>query len=106
MASPNSYSLLGGEDEGLEDEGLDAAADDSPPPGSPDHTAADHGWDSFVNSLTATAKGELGTVDEILISYANFAGSEFRTFDVESAKVMGQITALEKAMDQDHDKVV
>jgi hypothetical protein len=101
MASPNSYSLLGGEDEGL-----DAAADDSPPPGSPNHTAAAHGWDSFVNSLTATAKGELGTVNEILISYANFAGSEFCTFDVESAKVMGRITALEKAMDQDHDKVV
>jgi hypothetical protein len=84
MASPNSYSLLGGEDEGL-----DAAADDSPPPGAPDHTAAAHGWDSFVNSLTATAKGELGTVDEILISYTNFASGEFRAFDVKSTKVMG-----------------
>ncbi len=48
----------------------------------------------------------MGTVDEILISYANFAGGEFCTFDVESTKVMGRITAMEKAMDHDHDEVV
>jgi hypothetical protein len=100
MASPNSYFLLG------EDEEPGAAADDSPPSGSSDPRATAHGWDSFVNSLNATAKGELGAIDEILISYANFAGGEFRAFDVESAKVMGQITAMEEAMDHDHSEVV
>jgi hypothetical protein len=100
LASPNSYSLLG------DDEDMDAVAAALPPHGSPDHKATAHGWDSFVNSLTTTAKGELGAVDEILISYANFAGGEFRTFDVESAKVMGCITAMEDALDHDHDEVV
>ncbi len=89
MASPNSYSLLG------EDEEPSAANDDLPPSGSSDPRATAHGWDSFVNSLNATAKGELGAVDEILISYTNFAGGEFRAFDVKSAKVMGRITAME-----------
>ncbi len=58
MASPNSYSLLG------EDKEPSAADDDSPPSGSSDPRATAHGWDSFVNSLNATAKGELGAVDE------------------------------------------
>jgi methyl-accepting chemotaxis protein len=100
LASPNSYSLLG------EDEEPSAANDDLPPSGSSDPRATAHGWDSFVNSLNATAKGELGAVDEILISYANFAGGEFRAFDVESAKVMGRITAMEEAMEHDHGAVV
>jgi hypothetical protein len=100
MAPPNSYSLLG------EDEELDPTADAAPPPGSKDPRATAHGWDSFVNSLDATAKGELGVVDKILISYANFAGGEFRTFNAESAKVMGRIIAMEEAMDHDHNEVV
>ena len=56
--------------------------------------------------IDATAKGELGVVDEILISYTNFAGSEFCSFDVESARVMGRIIAMENAMDHDRDEVV
>ncbi len=83
MASPNSYYLLG------EDEESVTAAHAAPPPGSNNPRATVHGWDLFVNSLDATAKGELGVVDEILISYTNFAGSEFCSFDVESARVMG-----------------
>jgi hypothetical protein len=82
MASPNSYTLLG------EDKESDPTANAAPPPGSNDPRATAHGWNSFVNSLDATAKGKLGVVDDILISYANFAGGEFCTFDVESARVM------------------
>ena len=48
----------------------------------------------------------MGVVDKILISYANFAGAEFCTFDVESAKVMGPIIAMEEALDHDHNEVV
>jgi len=48
----------------------------------------------------------LGVVDDILISYANFAGEEFRTFNIESARVMDRIIAMEDAMEFDHDAVV
>ena len=62
MASPNSYSLLG------EDEESDPTANAAPPPRSNNPRATAHGWDLFVNSLDATEKGELVVVDEILIS--------------------------------------
>jgi len=84
MASPNPFTPLG-EDEVSNPR--EDAEDTAPPPGSNALVPA-HGWDSFVNSLDETAQRELGVVDDILISYANFAGDEFRMFDIESARVM------------------
>ena len=100
MASPNPYSPLG------EDEESNPTDDAAPPPGSDDPRAPAHGWDSFVNSLDETAKGELGVVDDILILYANFSGDAFRMFDVKSARVMDKIIAMEDALECDHDEVV
>ncbi len=88
MASPNPYTPLG------EDEVLDprAEADEAvPPPGTTNPRAPTLGWDSFVNSLGANAQRDLGVVDEILISYANFAGDAFNTFDVDSVRIMDRI---------------
>ena len=82
MASPNPYTPLG------EDEESNPTEDAMPPPGSNDPRAPAHGWDSFVNSLDVTAQRKLGVVDDILISYANFAGDAFCMFNVESATVM------------------
>ncbi len=73
-----------------------AEADEAaPPPGTTHSRVPTHGWDSFVNSLGANAQLELGVVDEILISYANYAGDAFNTFDVDSARIMDHIIALE-----------
>ncbi len=109
MASPNPFTPLG-EDEisnpseiSNPREDADAAA---PPPGYTDPRAPTHGWDSFVHSLDETAQRELGVVDDILISYANFAGEEFRMFDIKSARVMDQIIAMEDALEFDHDEVI
>ncbi len=44
-------------------------------------------------------------IDEILISYANFAGDAFNTFDVDSAHVMTRIIALEQSMGSDRDEI-
>jgi hypothetical protein len=102
MASPNPYTPLG------EDEILDprAEADEAaPPPDNPHSRVLTHGWDSFVNSLGANEQRELGVIDEILISYANFAGDAFNTFDIDSAHVMGRIIALEQSMGSDHDEI-
>jgi hypothetical protein len=52
MESPNSYAILGA------DEDSDDPTDTTPPPGSPDPGATPHGWDSFVNSLDESAKRE------------------------------------------------
>jgi len=49
---------------------------------------------------------ELVAAASILISYANFAGDEFRMFDLASARVMDCIIAMEEAMKFDHDEVV
>ncbi len=89
MASPNPYTPLG-EDEIVEPR--TEAAEAAPPPNNP-HS---YGWDSFINSLGADAQRELGVIDEILISYANFAGDAFNTFDVDSAHGMTRIIALEQ----------
>ena len=109
MASPNPFTPLG-EDEisnpseiSNPREDADAAA---PPPGYTDPRAPTHGWDSFVHSLDETAQRELGVVDDILISYANFAGEEFRMFDIESARMMDRIIAMEDALEFNHDEVV
>jgi hypothetical protein len=103
MASPNPYTPLG------EDEVLDpnAEADEAaPPPGTNNLWAPTLGWDSFVNSLGASAQRDLGVVDEILISYANFAGDAFKTFDVDSARIMDRIIAIEDAMEFDLNEIV
>jgi hypothetical protein len=109
MASPNPFTPLG-EDEistlseiSNPREDADAAA---PPPDYTDPRAPTRGWDSFVHSLDETAQRELGVVDDILISYANFTGEEFRMFDIESARVMDRIIAMEDALEFDHDEVV
>ena len=99
-ASANSYLLLGDNEE------LDLAEATTPPPGSPDRQAVAHGWDAFIPSLTTTKKGELGAIDEILVSYANFAGGAFRMFEEESSQVMDCIMAMEDALEHDHDEVV
>ena len=101
MASPNPFTPLGEDEISNPREDADAAA---PPPGYTDPRAPTHGWDSFVHSLDETAQRELGVVDDILISYANFAGEEFRMFDIESARVMDQIIAMEDALEFDHDE--
>jgi len=103
LASPNPFTLLGESEISPPREVADALA---PPPVSTDPRAQSHGWDSFVHSLDETAQRELGVVDDILISYANFAGEEFRTFNIESARVMDRIIAMEDAMEFDHDAVV
>jgi hypothetical protein len=100
MASPNPYTPLG------EDEESNPTEDTAPPQGSDNPRALAHGWDSFVNSLDATAQRELGVVDDILILYANFAGDAFCMFDVESARVMDRIIAMEDALECDHNEVV
>ncbi len=103
MASPNPYTPL------EEDEVLDVRdeADEAvPPPGPTNPQAPTHGWDLFVNSLGANAQWELGVVDDILISYDNFAGDAFSTFDVDSAWIMDRIIALEDALEYDHDEVL
>ena len=82
MASPNPYTPLG-EDEVLDPR--DEADEAAPPPGPTNPRAPTHGWDSFINSLGVNAQWELGVVDDILISYANFAGDAFSMFDVNSA---------------------
>jgi hypothetical protein len=103
MASPNPYTPLG-EDEVLDlREEADVAA---PPPGPTNPWAPTHGWDLFVNSLDANAQQELGVVDDILISYANFAGDAFSMYNVDSARIMDRIIALEDALEYDHDEVV
>ena len=51
MASPNSYYLLG------EDEESVTAAHAAPPPGSNNPRGTVHGWDLFVNSLDARGSG-------------------------------------------------
>jgi hypothetical protein len=102
MASPNPYTPLG------EDEILDPraeAAEAAPPPDNPNSRVPTHGWDSFINSLSENAQRELGVIDEILISYANFAGEAFNTFDVDSAHVMTRIIALEQSMGSDRDEI-
>ena len=103
MASPNPFTPLGEDEISNPREDADATA---PPPGSNNPWAPPHGWDSFVHSLDETAQRELGVVDDILISYANFAGKEFRMFDIESARVMDRIIAMEDALEFDHDEVV
>ena len=109
MASPNPFTPLG-DDEILTPSGISNPREDAdaaaPPPGSTDPRAPTHGWDSFVHSLDVTAQRELGVVDDILISYANFAGDEFRMFNIESARVMDRLIAMEDALEFDHDEVV
>jgi hypothetical protein len=46
----------------------------------------------------------LGVIDDILISYANFAGDAFHAFDVDSAHGMTRIIALEQSMEYDRDE--
>ena len=100
IASSNPYTPLG------EDAELKPTEDAVPPQGSNDPRAPAHGWDSFVSSLDVTARQELGVVDDILISYANFAGDAFSMFDVESVRVMDQIIAMEVSLEYDHNEVV
>ena len=101
MASPNPYTPLG-EDEILDPSGEAAAA--APPPNNPHSRAPSHGWDSFINSLGVDAQRDLGVIDEILISYANFAGEAFSTFDVDAAHGMTRIIALEQSMESDRNE--
>jgi hypothetical protein len=97
MASPNRYSPLG-EVEILEPRAEATVA--APPP----QKLHAHGWNSFINSLGADAQRDLGVIDDILISYANFAGDAFHAFDVDSAHGMTRIIALEQSMESDHDE--
>ena len=97
MASPNRYSPLG-EVEILEPRAEVTVA--VPPP----QKLHAHGWNSFINSLGADAQRDLGVIDDILISYANFAGEAFHAFDVDSAHGMTRIIALEQSMESDHDE--
>ncbi len=82
MASPNLYTPLG--EDAIWDPQAEAE-EAAPPPNNPNSWVPTHGWDSFVNSLGANTQRELGVIDEILISYANFAGAAFDSFDVDSA---------------------
>ena len=97
VASPNPYTPLGE----VEISEPRAAATVAAPPPNNSHS---HGWDSFINSLGADAQRDLGVIDEILISYANFAGDAFHTFDVDSAHGMTRIIALEQSMESDRDE--
>jgi hypothetical protein len=114
MASPNRFTPLGDDEISNQREDADAAAPPlgedtdvaATPLGSTDPRAPTLGWDAFVGSLEETAQRELGVVDDILISYANFAGEAFRGFDIESARVMDRIIAMEDALEFDHDEVV
>ncbi len=84
-----------------------AETDEAAPTPDPNNPRAPTlGWDSFVISLGANAQWDLGVVDEILISYANFAGDAFKTFDVDSARIMDQIIAIKDAMEFDLDEIV
>ncbi len=85
LATPNPYTPLGDNEVVVTTAVPDEAAP-APDPNIP--RAPTLGWESFVNSLDAKAQRELGVVDEILISYANFAGDAFKTFDVDSARLM------------------
>ena len=96
----NSYSILG-DDEAT---GADTTTVPSPPTGGQQTMA--HGWDAFVNSLTPNDKVELGAIDEILVSYANFAGGAFRTFEAESDRIMHRILAMEEEWDHDRDEMI
>ena len=98
--SPNAFAVLGDDDDNSE--GADLSTLPCPPTLRP--TA--HGWDSFLDSLGNKEQGDLGTVDEILINYANFAGQEFRAFDRESERMLDRLSALEARMDEDHDEIV
>ena len=98
--SPNAFAVLGDED----DTSVGADFSTLPRPSVLRPTA--HGWDSFLDSLGDRKKGDLGTVDEILINYANFAGEEFRTFDRESEWMLHRLTAMEARMDEDHNEIV
>ncbi|MFM7240486.1 MAG: hypothetical protein ACKO3A_00005 [Opitutia bacterium] len=104
--STNAFVLLGDDDEKGKDDDTEGTADASTPPRPPELRPTAHGWDSFLASLDAKNKGALGTVDELLINYANFAGKEFRTFDRESEKMMACLKAMEDRLDEDHDEVV
>ena len=95
-ASPNRYTPL--EEVEISDRRAEAPEAASPPLNS-----LTHGWNSFVNSLGAEAQRDLGVIDDILISYANFAGEAFRAFDVEATHGMSRILALEQSMDTDRD---
>jgi len=97
MASPNPYTPLG-EVEILEPRAEATVAAPAP------KTPYSHDWNSFINSLGADAQRELGVIDDILISYANFAGDAFHTFDVDSAHSMTRIIALEQSMESDRDE--
>ncbi len=80
------------------------AAEAAPPPNNPQSGVSTHGWDAFINSLGVDAQQEVGVIDEILISNANFAGDAFNTFDVDSAHGMTRIIALEQSMESDCDE--
>ena len=85
LATPNPYTPL----EDNEVVVTNAVPDEAAPAPDPNIPRAPTlGWESFVNSLDANTQRELGVVDEILISYANFAGDAFKTFDVDSARLM------------------
>jgi len=98
--TPNPFSVLA--DEEVAPEG----AIDVPPPRPPRPNAAAHGWDSFLDSLEDKVKDGLGTVDELLINYANFAGDEFRAFDRASARSDARLTALEARLEEDIDDIL
>ena len=107
----NHFSILA-EDAGTtapdltDDDGGPVLGLDLPPPSTPTPNASARGWDSFLDSLAATKRGEIGVVDDILINYANFAGDEFRTFDRASAKSDARIAALEARLDNDIDDIL
>jgi hypothetical protein len=103
LATPNPYTPLG-DDKVVVTNAIPDEAAPAPDPNIP--WAPTLGWESFVNSLDANAKRELGVVDEILISYANFAGDAFKTFDVDFARLMDRIIAIEDAMEFDLDEIV
>ena len=90
----NSYSLLG------DDEVTDVATT------ARGQQMMAHGWDAFIISLHTNEKEELGAINEILVSYANFAGGAFRTFEAESDRVMNRILAIEEEWKHDRDEMV
>ena len=42
----------------------------------------------------------MGTVDDILINYANFVGDELRAFHLKAAQLMTRLNAIEDDMAQ------
>ena len=103
LVTPNPYTPLG-DDKVV---GTNTVTDEVAPAPDPNNPwAPTLGWESFVNSLDVNAQQDLGVVDEILISYANFAGDAFKTFDVDSARLMDRIIAIEDAMEFDLDEIV